>query len=774
MKLSTLLKWGTVVLMAIVLIGGGSTTRGAWAQASTWHVAMNGSDVTGDGSEANPFATIQRGIDLAGNGDTVLVHPGVYKENINFQGKNIVVGSLFVTTGDEGYILQTVIDSRRNGHVVTFASGEAAAARLSGFTLTNGYARGVPAPGSSGGGVFCLNSSPTLTHLKVSGNEAVDEGGGLYFGHCSASIQDVVITNNLAGTGGGGIRYSYGSVSLENLMVAHNSARSDGAGIQFYHADGTIRNALIADNSGGAKGGGLMFDGSSPTFINVTIVGNWTAGRGGALNVSYMSQPTLVNSIVWGNSPEQIYFDTDWPGEAVTVEYSDIQGGAAGIVTNGQGPVYWGSGNIDASPRFVKVGLGNYHLANDSPAISAGKAAGAPLTDIEGNPRPSPAGSNPDMGVYENPLGLKAHLPIVTVNVAPGPALQVPRARHTATRLPNGRILLVGGQQSPNESLAEVDLFDPATGLITQVAPLHTPRHDHSATLLLDGRVLVVGGYTLPQQWLADAEVYDPSADTWTVVSPRYSHGTAHTATLLKDGRVLVVGGCIGSGVCTERVEIFNPRTNSWAEATPLAFDRAGHTAELLNDGRVLVAGGANARGFTVGGDALIYDPKTNSWTPTGPMVMPRTFAESVRLPGGRVLVAGGAATNGAPVLQILASAEIYDPASNTWIAAAPLANARYGFILTLFPGDQVLAVGGARDWDSIWTENSFVREIEVYDPLADRWHIAGELRRPGAYAAASLLRDNRLWVTGGQSGQSGTTYWQDTWLLCLTPTPCP
>jgi uncharacterized repeat protein (TIGR01451 family) len=371
--------------------------------SQTWHVATNGSDITGDGSEANPFATIQHGIDTASHDDTVLVHPGVYKENINFKGKNITVGSLFVATGDEGYILQTVIDGKRNDHVVTFASGEATTAKLSGFTITNGYAHGTPAPVSSGGGVFCLDSNPTLTHLKVSGNEAVDEGGGLYFAHCSSTVQNVIITNNLTGGGGGGIRYSYGSVSLLNVMVAHNSSRGDGAGMQFYHAEGTVKNALIADNSGGAKGGGLQFDGCSPTFINVTVVGNWTAGHGGALNVSYMSQPTLVNSIVWGNTPEQIYFDTDWPGEAITVEYSDVQGGEAGIVTNGQGPVYWGDGNLDASPRFVNVGLGNYHLADDSPCISAGKAAGVPVTDIEGNPRPNPVGSNPDMGAFENP-----------------------------------------------------------------------------------------------------------------------------------------------------------------------------------------------------------------------------------------------------------------------------------------------------------------------------------------------------------------------------------
>ena len=109
--------------------GGVSAIQQVYVVTQTWHVATNGSDVTGNGSEANPFATIQHGIDLAANGDTVLVHPGVYRENINFNGKNITVGSLFVTTGDEDYILQTVIDGRRNDHVVALVSGETAAAQ---------------------------------------------------------------------------------------------------------------------------------------------------------------------------------------------------------------------------------------------------------------------------------------------------------------------------------------------------------------------------------------------------------------------------------------------------------------------------------------------------------------------------------------------------------------------------------------------------------------------------------------------------------------------
>ncbi len=398
----------SVLLTLLVLVGGGTTTTRVWAQvgapreAAVWHIATHGSDSTGDGSAAQPFATIQHGIDTASQGDTVLVQPGVYRENINFNGKNITVGSLFIITGDEDTILQTVIDGNRNGRVVTLVNGEAATAKLSGFTITNGYAHGTSEPETYGGGIYTRFSDPTLTHLRVTGNEAVELGGGLHFRDSSPTVRDIVVTNNRA-ENGGGIRYTGSSVNLENAVVTDNSATSGGSGLFFYHADGAIKNALIADNFGGGKGGGLGFDGCSPTFTNVTIVGNRTTGHGGGLNVSYYSRPTLVNSIVWGNIPEQIYFDTQWPGEAVTIEYSDIQGGQAGIVTNGQGPVHWGEGNLVTSPRFVHAGLGNYRLADDSPAVSAGKAEGAPATDLDGNPRPSPAGSQPDLGAYENP-----------------------------------------------------------------------------------------------------------------------------------------------------------------------------------------------------------------------------------------------------------------------------------------------------------------------------------------------------------------------------------
>jgi len=330
--------------------------------------------------------------------------------------------------------------------------------------------------------------------------------------------------------------------------------------------------------------------------------------------------------------------------------------------------------------------------------------------------------------------------------------------------------MLVGGSKGPEEFLADVEIFDPVTGTITQVAPLRTPRHDHTATLLSDGRVLVVGGYNVPERWLADSEVYDPSTNIWTVVPMLYSHGVQHTATLMKDGRVLVVGGAMRSGPGTERVEIFDPQTNSWSEAMPLPSDRASHTSQILDDGRVLVAGGGGGTSIPAGGDALLYDPQKNNWTGTGPMVKPRIFGQSVRLSDGRVLVVGGVnledTFNEGPNRKMSESAELYDPALNIWTATGNLSEARYGHVLELLLDGRVLVSGGARDWDCCWTDNSFVREIEVYDPGSGLWYTAGVLPQPGIYAASVRLTDGRVWVTGGKVGQSGEIFLSDTWLI--------
>ncbi len=334
---------------------------------------------------------------------------------------------------------------------------------------------------------------------------------------------------------------------------------------------------------------------------------------------------------------------------------------------------------------------------------------------------------------------------------------------HTATRLADGRVLLVGGSRAVNDFLADADIFDPTTGRTLQVASLHRPRHAHSATLLPDGRVLVIGGYALPWQWLEDAEVYDPATDTWTVIPPQSSHGVNHTATVLADGRVLAVGGNTGSGRFTDQVEIFDPPTNSWSQVRSLPDVRATHTAQLLADGQVLVAGGQTNQ-YGVVGDALLYDPQANAWAVTGPMVAPRLWAESVRLQDGRVLVAGGMTLDDMPLNKLSPSVEIYDPASHTWTAAASMRQPRYSHFLVLLSDGQVLVLAGARDWDCCWIDGSFVPEIECYDPAADRWLLAGQLPQPRAQAAAARLVDGRIWLTGGR--WSYTEHGSDSWFI--------
>jgi len=354
------------------------------------------------------------------------------------------------------------------------------------------------------------------------------------------------------------------------------------------------------------------------------------------------------------------------------------------------------------------------------------------------------------------------------LDVSQGVSLGIPRTLHSATRLNDDRILLAGGSNGVDDHYALVEIFEPASGTLIPAAPLNTSRHEHSATLLPDGRVLVVGGYNAQQQWLVDAEVYDPLTNTWTVTPPIYSHGVQHTATLLPDGRVLLVGGCIGSGICTDRVELFDPQTNAWTEAASLASDLGSHAAVLLDDGRVLVAGGAGSTGYEAGGAGQVYDPLANLWTITGPMVLGRAQAPMIKLLDGRVMAAGGISISDNPIA--LSSVEIYDPVTNNWTEAASLAQPRYAHNLATLADGQVLALGGAHEYDftggNPWTEDSFIRELESYDPGTDRWYNAGKLVQPEAYAATVSLPDGRLWVTGGGAGSDMGKAWAETWLI--------
>ncbi|MCK4653516.1 MAG: PKD domain-containing protein [Candidatus Cloacimonetes bacterium] len=394
------------------------------------------------------FPTIQSAIDHAFTADTVLVQPGTYYENINYNGKNITVGSLFLTTQDTTYISSTIIDGNQSGSVVTFSGGSSNAV-LTGFTITNGSA-------GDGGGIFCDSSSPSIENVTITGNSAsYNFGGGIYCGNSSSpSLSNVTITGNSSSNLGGGIGCYNSSPSLSNVTITGNSA-TDGGGIHCYSSSPNLTNVTITDNnaanyeyigSGGGiycshssspslvnvtitgnnanySGGGIYCSTGIPSLENVTITGNSATDSGGGIYLSFsssildnvtitgnsadygggiycrFSSPSLENTIVSDNTGNYgIFVEEGTP----SINYSDFWNNQNGnfyncgewvglnVTTNANGDSCDVYSNIQFDPCFVDTANGDYHLTEISPCIDAGNST-SPL---------DPDGTVVDMGAY--------------------------------------------------------------------------------------------------------------------------------------------------------------------------------------------------------------------------------------------------------------------------------------------------------------------------------------------------------------------------------------
>jgi hypothetical protein len=318
--------------------------------------------------------TIQAGINAAFDSDTVLVQPGTYVENIDFNGKNITVGSLFLTTSDTSYISSTVIDGNEDGSVVKFVNGETAGAKLTGLTIQNGLIQ-FWTEGGLGGGVRINGATPTLSHLIIKNNHAY-RGGGIY-SDALATIKNIILENNTAEHFAGGIEISSSS-TLENLLIANNL---------------------------GNQGGGIhIYGGANVSIVNCTIVNNADNVGGGGIFVNSGGIATIFNSILRENQQYGIWLELQGPASTVSISYSNIENGINGIGNPSGWSTTWGSGNIYSDPLFCDAPNGDYHLQAASPCIDTGTDSGAPSTDIEGTTRPQ--GSDHDMGAYEYQPGV--------------------------------------------------------------------------------------------------------------------------------------------------------------------------------------------------------------------------------------------------------------------------------------------------------------------------------------------------------------------------------
>ena len=269
-------------------------------------------------------------------------------------------------------------------------------------------------------------------------------------------------------------------------------------------------------------------------------------------------------------------------------------------------------------------------------------------------------------------------------------SMAITRAYHTATLLPNGKVLVAGGVSVTGglgTTYSSAELYDPVSGTWSAAGSMSIPREFHTATLLPNGKVLVAGGNDGAGYNLASAELYDPDTGTWAATGSMAFRRIYTSATLLPNGKVLLAGGTVAVPYGT--AELYDPSTGTWTATGNMTTTRYMHTGTLLPNGKVLIAGGRDDAG-TFLSSAELYDPSTGTWATTGSMASIRFWFTSVLLPTGKVLVAGGED----PAFTPLSTSELYDPSAGTWSNSGSMANPRYLFSMTRLQNGKVLVEG--------------------------------------------------------------------------------
>jgi len=323
-----------------------------------------------------------------------------------------------------------------------------------------------------------------------------------------------------------------------------------------------------------------------------------------------------------------------------------------------------------------------------------------------------------------------------------------PRSGHTATLLPNGKVLIAGGMRRNQDFYRSAELFDPATGKFQPTGEMNLGRVGHSAVLLRSGKVLIAGGW-VGHGTTDEAELYDPATGKFTAISKMTTRRARPSTTLLQNGNVLIAGGddhdARDAGIAS--AEIFHADTLRFEPTGSLHRPREGQTATLLNDGRVLMAGGGNGG---LNATAELYDPKTGTFIETGSLITPRYKHTAGLLPDGRVLIAGG--SDERDWSGNLNSAEIYDPRTGKFSAAASLNDSRFKLPdeAVQLPSGGLLVAGGSP-------------QAEVFDPASGKFVVvAGQMNDKWHYISETRLRDGSVLLAGGypNSDQATTQTW--------------
>jgi hypothetical protein len=356
-----------------------------------------------------------------------------------------------------------------------------------------------------------------------------------------------------------------------------------------------------------------------------------------------------------------------------------------------------------------------------------------------GGPSPSPTATfspssraSPSAGPSEAVVSPRAAAWTVTGKMI------TPRLGHTALLLLDGRVLVVGGGAAvagANDHTS-AELYAPGSGTWSATAGMLAPRDDFSATLLADGKVLVAGGAGNTGEL---AEVFDPVRGTWSATGSLVAPCYFHTAARLLDGKVLVAS-CTAYSGAPAPAELYDPISGTWSATGSMVGRAGGSRATLLRDGKVLVISGT--------GSSELYDPISGTWTATGNMITPTCACTATLLPDGKVLVAG--ATSPLDGSDLRASAELYDPQSGAWSATQGMVAARAGHAAVLLADGKVLVTGGVGNEKP--NGDPVLASAELYDPASETWSATASMLVPRRDFSATLLADGKVLVAGGMA----------------------
>jgi PKD repeat protein len=508
------------------------------AQAATTVVT---GDVSGTWDAAGSPYLVEGDVTVPA-GTSLTIEPGV---QIIFQSwySLTVNGTLQADGTDNAPVLFSAPDGGPGWPGIRFV-GASDSSRLTHVIVERGRATGA-SPLNLGGGIYIENSSPTVRYSTIRDNFAIKGGGGIALIQSNAILTGNTFINNHAGQGGsasgGGLYLSYSNPQLTGNFILDNGVGVAGTystpyglggGIFADHSNPVLTGNLIAGNyvdasaNSYARGGALYLNVSDPDLINNTITNNTIGSGGGDYSIkegggiyAYLSDLTIVNTLLWNEGQQEIFVNGSVPS-SISVGYSDIQDGQAGVVLNGATVNLLG-GNLNTDPLFSDPTNRDFSLQSGSPAIDAGTAylewQGRVLVDLASSDY---AGSAPDMGAFEfGSAGAANQPPTAVASATPdhGSAPLTVQFSSAGSSDPDGSIVAYAWDFGDGSSSTGANPSHTYTSVATFQATLRVTDDDgasHSAVLgidVVDGTTFWGGDVT--GAWTLDGSPYRIEGD---------------------------------------------------------------------------------------------------------------------------------------------------------------------------------------------------------------------------------------------------------------------